>query len=193
MSRNFINIKIKLSPIITTFSSIFIPIFQYVPCTAIWFGIMSVPLIYYLLFFFQNPAILIPDMAFLFNSYEIYITLIGLIGYFYTLIYQMTHRKQLIQTGPYRYVRHPQYFAIIIITFGMTLISFQTSPIVNFNFTIDTYTFIILIWIGEVLAYIALAKIEECALKTKYRKKYLDYVNKVSFMIPFLKLRRNKK
>ena len=185
-------IKNKITSVATSLSSILIPIFQYVPCTAIWFGIMSVPVITYLAFFFQNPGILVSDFAFLFNSYEIYIIILGFMFYIAFLIYQLTHRKQLIRTGPYRYVRHPQYIALIIITFGMTLIVFQTSPIFNFNLNIDGFTFIFLIWIGEVIAYIILAKIEDYALKAKYGDEFLDYANNVSFMFPFLKLNRNK-
>lgn len=192
MTQKNINLKIKLNSVLTTISSFLIPVLQYVPCTAIWFGIMSVPLISYLLFFFQNPIILISDITFLFSSYEIYIILIGLVIYIYTLIYQIKHRKELIQTGPYKYVRHPQYIAIIISTFGMTLSVFHTSPIISPNLLFDAFTIIFILWIGEVLAYIILAKIEEFALKAKYRDKYLEYANNVSFMIPFLKLRRNQ-
>ena len=192
MKLNGDKIKNKISSILTSISSILIPFFQYVPCTAIWFGIMSVPLITYLSFFFQNPGILLSDITFLFSSYEIYIILLGFTFYIYSLIYQLTHRKQLIRTGPYKYVRHPQYIALIIMTLGMTLIVFQTSPIFNFNLNIDGFTFIFLIWIGEVLAYIILAKIEDYALKAKYGDKFLDYANNVSFMFPFLNLNRNK-
>ncbi len=78
-------------------------------------------------------------------------------------------------------------------TFGMTLIGFQTSPIFNFNLgNLNGYTVLLFIWIGEVAAYIILAKIEEYALKVKFGDKYLEYVDGVSFMIPFLKLKRNK-
>jgi len=192
MKLNGDKIKNKISSNVTSISSILIPFFQYVPCTAIWFGIMSVPLITYLSFFFQNPGILLSDITFLFSSYEIYIILLGFTFYIYSLIYQLTHRKQLIRTGPYKYVRHPQYIALIIMTLGMTLIVFQTSPIFNFNLNIDGFTFIFLIWIGEVLAYIILAKIEDYALKAKYGDKFLDYANNVSFMFPFLNLNRNK-
>ncbi len=192
MTLNGYKIKNKISSILTSISSILIPFFQYVPCTAIWFGIMSVPLITYLSFFFQNPGILLSDITFLFSSYEIYIILLGFTFCIYSLIYQLTHRKQLIRTGPYKYVRHPQYIALIIMTLGMTLIVFQTSPIFNFNLNIDGFTFIFLIWIGEVLAYVILAKIEDYALKAKFGDKFLDYANNVSFMFPFLKLNRNK-
>jgi len=183
----------KLSSISTSISSFVVPIFQYVPCTGVWFGIMSVPIISYLLLFFQNPGILIYDLNFLFRTHEIYIVLFGLGLYIFSLIYQMTHRKQLIRTGPYKYVRHPQYLAFIIITFGMTLIAFQTIPIFNFNLgDLNDYAVLLYIWIGEVLAFIVLAKIEEFALKNKYGDEFLEYANDVAFMIPFLKIRRNK-
>ena len=95
-----------------------------------------------------------------------------------------------MRTGPYRYIRHPQYVAFIIMTLGMTVVAFQTSPVFDFIlYNIDGHTILFLIWIGEVLAYIILGKIEEIALKAKYGDKFLEYANDVSFMIPFLKIK----
>jgi len=186
-------IKIKISSISTSISSFLIPFFQYVPCTAIWFGIMSVPLITYLEFFFQNPKIIKYDFDFLTKTHGFYFVLFGLIIYIYSLIYQLTHRKQLIRTGPYKYVRHPQYIAFIIITLGLTIVTFDTSPVFNFDLgSLNGYTFIFYVWIGELLAYIILAKIEEIALKAKYGDEFLEYAENVSFMIPFLNSKRNK-
>jgi protein-S-isoprenylcysteine O-methyltransferase Ste14 len=192
MKFNWNNFRIKASSICTSISSFIIPILQYVPCTAIWHGIMSVPFITYLSLYFQNPGILIYDLNFLFRTHDIYIVLLGLTFFIYSLIYQLTHRKQLIRTGPYKYVRHPQYLALIILTFGLTLIAFQTNPIFNFDLVyLNGYSVLLYVWIGEVLAYIALAKIEEIALKAKFGDGFLEYANKVAFMIPFLKLKRN--
>ncbi|MFX0006284.1 MAG: methyltransferase family protein [Promethearchaeota archaeon] len=194
MKLNSEMLKVKMNSISTSISSFLIPLIQYVPCTGVWFGIMSVPLIAYLFLYFQNPGILISDLNFMFGTFEISIVLFGLTLFIYSLAHQLSHRKQLIRTGPYKYVRHPQYLAFIIMTFGMTLIAFQTSPIFNFNLgNLNVYTVLLVIWIAEVLAYIILAKIEEYALKVKYGDKYLDYINNVSFMIPFLKFKRNQK
>ena len=185
--------KSRIISIFTSISSYLIPIFQYVPCTAIWFGIMSVPFISYLGFFFQNPNILVYDLNFLSKAHGFYLVIFGFILYLYSLIYQLTHRKQLIRTGPYKYLRHPQYIAFIIITLGLTLVAFETSPVFNFNLgNLNGYTVIFYIWIGEVIAYIILGKIEDFALKAKYGDEFLDYVNNASFMIPFLKLKRDK-
>jgi protein-S-isoprenylcysteine O-methyltransferase Ste14 len=90
-------------------------------------------------------------------------------------------------------MRHPQYVALIVMTFGMTLIAFQTSPIFNFNLgSLDGYTVLFLIWIGQVIAYIILGKIEDIALKARFGDEFLEYASKVSFMVPFLKLKRIK-
>ena len=186
-------IKNKFVSISTSISSFLIPIFQYVPCTAIWFGIMSVPVITYIALFFQNPGILLYDLRFLFRIPGTYIALVGFTFYIYALVFQISHRKQLIRKGPYRFVRHPQYLAFIVMTFGMTLVAFQTSPIVDFNpFNISSYSIILFIWIVEVLAYVILGKIEDIALKSKYRDEYLKYANKVPFMFPVLRLNKKK-
>lgn len=187
-------IKNKIISFSIGISSILIPIFQYVPCTTVWFGIMSIPLISYLGFFFQNPGIISSDIQFLISSNGFYVVLFGFIIYIYSLIYQLTHRKQLMQAGPYKYVRHPQYIAFIILTLGLTVITFDTNPIFNFNIgNFNGFTIIFIIWIGEVLAYIVLGTIEEIALKAKYGEQFLKYAKEVPFMIPFLKLKKNKK
>ena len=193
MHREYIKVKNKISSILTSISSILIPILQYVPCTSIWFGIMSVPLITYLALFFQNPGILLYDIRFLVGTYGFYIIIIGLILYIYSLFYQLSHRRQLIKKGPYKIVRHPQYLAFITMTLGMTVVAFQTSPIFEFAVSYENgLSILFFIWIGEVLAYILLGKIEEFALKSKYGDDFLEYRNRVAFIVPFLKIQGNK-
>ena len=183
----------RIVSISTSITSYLIPIFQYVPCTAIWFGIMSVPFLSYLVFLFQYPDILLYDLRFLIGTQGFYVILFGLILYIYSLIYHLSHRGQLMTKGPYRLMRHPQYLAFIIMTLGMTIVVFQTSPIFEVSVPYENrFSILFVIWIVEVLAYILIAKIEEIALKAKYGDEYLDYKNKVAFIIPFLKFRRNK-
>jgi len=186
----------KLKGLIKSFSfnlsSILIILAQYVPCASIWFGIMSIPLISYLFFFFQYPSILQHDLIFFLGFFGTYIAYFGFILCIYCLTYQIFHRKQLIKTGPYRLVRHPQYVAFIILTFGLTSVSLQTSPIIPLfiPLEINHYLIILYIWLAEVMAYIFLAKVEDLALKAKYGDEYNDYANKVGFMIPRLNLKR---
>ncbi len=184
-------IKRKIEAISTRVSSILIPLFQYVPTLSIWRGIMSVPLITYILFFFQNQKMLANDYYFLYQNHGIYFIIIGFWLFIFSIIFQLTHRKQLIRTGPYKFMRHPQYLAFILMTFGMTLIVFQTTPVVDFNpFNLRGYTVIFYTWICEVLAYVTLGKIEDIALKAKYGEEFVIYKNTVSFMFPTIKLKK---
>ncbi|MHA1240031.1 MAG: methyltransferase family protein [Promethearchaeota archaeon] len=186
-------IRKKIEAISTRISSIVIPIFQYVPCLSVWRGIMSVPLITYLILFFQNPKILSTDFVYLFQTPGIYFIIFGFLFFVYSLIFQLTHRKQLIRTGPYKYMRHPQYLAFILMTLGMTIVAFQTTPIFEFPVSYENgFSILFFIWICEVFAYILLGKIEEIALKAKYGTEFLEYRGRVAFIIPFLKVRGNK-
>ncbi|NHJ23909.1 MAG: hypothetical protein EAX89_05005 [Candidatus Lokiarchaeota archaeon] len=185
-------IKDKVKSISFNLSSIVIPILQYVPCASIWHGIMSIPLISYIVYFFQNPAILQNDLNFFYRFHGTYIAYFGLALYVFCLIYQITHRRRLIQTGPYKIIRHPQYLAFIILTFGLTLVSFQTYPITIFDpFEVNGYTIIFYIWILEVLAYVTLAKIEDISLKAKYGEIFVDYAMRVPSLFPFFRLNKN--
>ena len=183
----------KISSAFTSISSYIILLFQYVPATGIWFGIMSIPFLTYLTFFFQNPSILIGDIRFTFSQAGIYIVFVGISILIYSIIYQIIHRKQLLRGGPYKIIRHPQYFAFIIITLGLTIITFNTSPIFSFTlYNIDGYTLIFIIWIIETIVYIILAKIEEYSLKAKYGDEFIEYRANVPFMVPFLKIKSKK-
>ncbi len=116
----------KIKAIALNFIAVMIPFFQFVPCASIWFGIMSLPLISYFLVFLRFPNIALYDINFFFGYPGTYIALLGGVIFLYSLFYQLTHRKGLIQKGPYKYVRHPQYLGIIIMTFGLTMVCLNT-------------------------------------------------------------------
>ena len=97
----------------------------------------------------------------------------------------------MIKQGPYRYIRHPQYAGAIIMTFGLTMITFDTSPIFTYlhEFSYD-HTLLVFIWLIEVIAYIILAKIEDFSLKRRYGEEFIEYQSYVGFMIPILSLKQ---
>jgi len=184
----------KIKAIVLNFIAVMIPFFQFVPCASIWFGIMSLPLISYLINFLSYPGILLSDFKFFFGYPGTYVALLGGIIFLISLVYQLTHWKGLIQKGPYKYVRHPQYLGIIIMTFGLTMICLNTSPVFPFIHELSNeLTWVVYIWIIEALAYLLLAGIEDLYLKSKYKGNYLEYKNTVAFMIPFLKLKKKDK
>ncbi|MFX0042953.1 MAG: methyltransferase family protein [Candidatus Hodarchaeota archaeon] len=188
-------LKSTIKNYIITISSLLIPVFQYIPCASIWFGIMSIPLITYLGYFLGNPEIAMQDFDF-FLSYGFPWSVMALFGasfFIYSIIYQLIHRKELIRKGPYKYVRHPQYLGIIIMTLGLTMISLNTSPIFPFDneFSYGN-SLLVFIWFMEVIAYIILAKIEDFSLRRKYGKSFIEYENSVGFIIPILTIKQFK-
>lgn len=186
-------IKSKLKGFFITLGWLVIPSFQYIPCASIWFGIMSLPLISYLLVFFNVPSIVKTDFDF-FLGYGYPWSIIAIVsGFFFlsTLGYQLFNHKKLILNGPYKYSRHPQYLAIIIMTLSLTMISLNTSPVNPFGSDVSIrQEYLVLIWILEASAYVLLAKLEEFWMVKKHGDKYRQYQQSVSFMIPFLKLKR---
>ncbi len=182
------NKETKAKDLILKFSGYFIPVLQYVPNTSIWFGIMSLPLIGYLIFFFINPSIAWQDFLFYILSPELYLAIFGAVIFLYSLIHLIRNRKAgLIMTGLYKYVRHPQYLGIIIMTSGLTLLCLRTtSPISILPGIMVDYSGILFIWAVEVVLYIILGKIEDLSLKAKFEGEFLEYAEKVSFMLPFI-------
>lgn len=85
----------------------------------------------------------------------------------------------LITNGIYRYMRHPQYVGIILITTGM-LVHWPT-------------LITLLMWPILVLAYYGLAKKEEKEIERKYGKIYREYKNKVPMLFPSFEMLFTKK
>jgi protein-S-isoprenylcysteine O-methyltransferase Ste14 len=79
-------------------------------------------------------------------------------------------KNELVTTGIYRHVRHPQYTGLIIIIIG-TLVQWPT---------------FITIFMSPILvgAYIRLAKKEEKDLESKFGTEFLEYKNNVPAFLP---------
>nr|MDO8134021.1 hypothetical protein [Candidatus Njordarchaeum guaymaensis] len=108
----------------------FVPLFQSLPPLGVWTGLMTVPLISYLVMLFSSIPESLPialedlftDSAFLLDKTCI---VIGLLILCYSSAYLRINRnKGLIVFGPYQLVRHPQYLGIILFTLGLTTRSY---------------------------------------------------------------------
>jgi protein-S-isoprenylcysteine O-methyltransferase Ste14 len=85
--------------------------------------------------------------------------------------------EQLVVVGPYKYVRHPLYFNVILLTVGWWLV-------LDFTFIIFGGAFLFL-WF-----YFFLEDLEEKELRLLYGEAYAEYAREVPKMVPFTKLRR---
>ncbi len=84
--------------------------------------------------------------------------------------------EPLVVVGPYKYVRHPLYFNIILLLVGLWLIFDYTLMLLGSGF--------LFIWF-----YFFLENLEERELRLLYGEAYDKYAQDVPKMVPFTKIR----
>src|SRR3989344_5415445 len=95
------------------------------------------------------------------------------------VLYKAQRKHSIASSGPYSYVRHPQYIGFIIIMFGFllqwpTLLTLVMFPIL-------------------LIMYLKLARIEECEALNTFGRRYKEYMEKTPAFIPnHLGNRRNQ-
>ncbi len=172
-----------------------IPLVQSLPPLGIWTGLMTVPLLSYLIIMFSSlPGSLIRALHDFFLSGFFFLEktfiFIGFLILVYSIAYLEIKKKEgLVTSGPYRLVRHPQYLGMILLTLGFT----------SWSYWVLTHTFGISflsplqtvgVWFIELLAYITLAYVEEVYLSRKYGESFKNYRSHVPLFMPFLKTNR---
>jgi protein-S-isoprenylcysteine O-methyltransferase Ste14 len=86
--------------------------------------------------------------------------------------------EPLVVSGPYRHVRHPLYFGVVVMALGWGLLTAYPFVLVA--------TVVILAWFSFVIA-----PFEEKELRALFGDQYRTYAEEVPRMIPFTKRRRN--
>ncbi len=167
----------------------------------LWTGLMTLPFAGYLIVIISNIPVNLPKAFSDFILFVFYLpflilekifVVMGVILLVYSIIYLHSNKRVgLVTTGPYQWVRHPQYSGMILITLGATGWSIW---ILNNTFGIGFLNPIqtVIVWFIEVFAYILLANVEEIDLSKKYGEDFETYKKNVPFFIPLLKTRRKK-
>ncbi|MBW9146649.1 isoprenylcysteine carboxylmethyltransferase family protein [Clostridium sp. CM027] len=104
----------------------------------------------------------------LFRSYSVWT-----LRNFFTLSVQVNSTQKIIQTGPYKYLRHPSYSGSILSLIGITL-SFR-----SFEGVIGTLIIIVVIYGYRIT-------IEETILEKTFKETYKDYKDNTYRIIPFI-------
>ncbi|MCK4567617.1 MAG: hypothetical protein KAU48_09940 [Candidatus Thorarchaeota archaeon] len=179
--------RIKLK--ITTAIGYLLPLIVSIPPMAAWGGIMTVPFAVYLLMMMsnltENPPL--PNLS---NPYTLTTTIIQIIAILFLIWSVVYLRKEktegLVTSGPYRFVRHPQYLSLIMLTAIMT---YQSVWIIlhtdGFSWLSPDETKVL--WFLMLVAYTIIAVIEEMHLQKSFDAKWSEYRSKVGFFIPYVK------
>jgi protein-S-isoprenylcysteine O-methyltransferase Ste14 len=87
-------------------------------------------------------------------------------------------KGELVTTGIYGHIRHPQYLGFLLLTLGMNV---QWATLIT-----------LLLWPILVILYRRLALIEEKELAEKFGEFYLKYKNNVPMFIPRLRIKNSQ-
>lgn len=126
---------------------------------------------------FFMPHIVVETKSLLINAHTAIGAIIALTGFLIfgacaaQVYYHKLTRKAEVTGGLYRHIRHPQYAAFMLCSFGMLLMWPRFLVLVMFV----TLSF----------AYYFLARLEEKECEQKFGKSYVDYKNRTGMFLPF--------
>jgi protein-S-isoprenylcysteine O-methyltransferase Ste14 len=170
-----------------------VPLIQQIPTLGIYTGLMTLPLLIVLTILFTQFPVNIVGMVADFISMSFMsvsvlvanlITITGLLLTVYSIIYFRRHKKDgLVTTGPYRFIRHPQYTGFLLITLGLSGFSYWwLSNTFGIGWLSKEAT--VAIWFVQLGVYVALALIEESHLLKTSGERYITYKKTASFFVP---------
>lgn len=120
-------------------------------------------------------VILSPDtheLTFLLYLLAMFLFPLGIAIFAIALIQLLKGKGELVTSGLYSVVRHPQYLGIILATLGFTF------------FEIEVRLVSLIAWIMLVFIYLWLARREETNLQEKHGEEFLAYKRRVPLILP---------
>jgi protein-S-isoprenylcysteine O-methyltransferase Ste14 len=95
------------------------------------------------------------------------------LGKFFTVDVTIRKDHQLMQSGLYRFLRHPSYSASLLSFFG-------------FGFALNSWISLGTVFIPVLCSFIYRMNVEEKVLKEQFGKQYADYMNRTKRIVPFV-------
>ena len=164
-----------------------LPLLASIPPMMGWAGLMTVPLIFFLIIMGGRFPDLPVSVPYLFLGGTILDAVVIVIGFVLLLVSVVVlwreKTKGLVTRSVYRLVRHPQYLGLILFTAGLTS---RSVWILLHTFGVGWLSIqgTIIVWILLVIAYNCLAFIEELHLSKVFSDSWNEYRESVGFIIP---------
>ena len=142
----------KIRHLIETLASVFLFVFQHIPVAGPWYGLMIFPIITYISgLVWAHPDFLEAQINLLLFSQRLMfgriVAVTGSIIFFVAFIQFLRSTGKVIMNGLYSVVRHPQYFGIIVMTLGVSIMCIQFR---------GADPKVLCVWLIQVLGYVLL-------------------------------------
>lgn len=191
-SGNEVEGKDRIKSMLIGISGYLILLLQQLPGIWVWVPLMAAPVFLILGVLFVNiPARITDIFQGLFSINEVilgkFVIILGLALTIFSIIYLgIKKRRGLVKSGPYRFIRHPQYTGFILLTIGFTGWSYYY---IKYTFGISWISaeLTIGLWYLEMILYFILAFVEEKHLTSIFGSDYTDYKRETPSFLPFLK------
>ena len=95
------------------------------------------------------------------------------LGKFFTINVAIAADHRVIDTGPYRFIRHPSYTGLFLLYLGIGL-------------TIGNWLTIAIIFVPIFIAFLWRINLEEAALREALGEPYSEYMQRTRRLIPFI-------
>ena len=105
-------------------------------------------------------------------SFKLRWAAIAALGKFWSLHVEIRENHEFVQSGPFRFVRHPTYFSMIL-------------ELVSFPLFCGAWFMLILVPIVYIPALMLRLRLEEPAMVAKFGDAYRDYQRRVPMLIPY--------
>ena len=122
---------------------------------------------------FPNERLAITGIAIIIIGIIIRLIAIKQLGRFFTVDVTIRKDHQLMQSGFYKYLRHPSYTGSLLSFFG-------------FGLSLNNWLSFFVVFLPVLFAFIHRINIEEKVLTEQFGKQYLDYIRKTKRLIPFV-------
>lgn len=177
----------RIKRVLANVAGYIIPLFMSAP--GLYAGLMTLPFLAYLTIIVADLPFSQEAISYLLLGGSIFdnvVLLLGLVFLLYSVVFLWRGKsKELVTSGPYRIVRHPQYLSLIMFTAVLTSRSvwvLENTFGVGFLGVSET----VVVWFLMVFVYIGLALFEERHLASVYQEYWADYRTKVGFLVPLL-------
>lgn len=151
-------------------SLIFLIAMFFIVLTGAWYATDMFPWARFAAFRFQ---MFLAGIALIWAGMALRLWAVRVLGRFFRTTVVVQEEHQLVETGPYRLLRHPSYTGTLLTLLG-------------FGFCFGNWIALALVTAGPLLAYSYRITVEERALRARFGPKYEAYARDRWRLVPFL-------